>query len=220
MPPSNAIANTISSEVVLPTLYQLPFVPMLLMSFAAHFLRGQWMLLLLMRHWSLVIRVFYLALTTVSIWELAESVFDFTVPEVHFIWVSAHTADTRLALVSGIMSMVAYLKTSHTPSCATLHPPLRTLLLCTSVIKTAQSSRFHASLNVLASDGSLATAVSETAEAGALQLLELSHSVLPSTPSAYASAMIKMAKKAEESIVRVISETKGIWCEGVEKIVP
>ena len=69
-------------SIALPALYQLPFVPRLLKPFTAHFLRGQWTPLLLTRHWSLVNRAFYLAVTTIGIWEFAESAFDAVVAEV------------------------------------------------------------------------------------------------------------------------------------------
>ncbi len=114
-------------SIVLPTLYQLPLVPRLLKPFTAHFLRGQWTLFLLARHWSLVRRAFYLALTTVGIWEFAESAFDAIAAEVRNIdpvdpcrhadrnvmqpaAVAAHTADPGLTLVSGITSADLYLK--------------------------------------------------------------------------------------------------------------
>ncbi|TBU28210.1 nucleoporin protein Ndc1-Nup [Dichomitus squalens] len=269
-------------SVVLPTFYQLPFVPRLLKPFTAHFLRGQWTPLLLTRHWSLVSRAFYLALTTVGIWEFAESAFDSILAE--SISVSAHTADPGLTLVSGITSTDPYLKhfayaelreftTEDSPAAAqrrsalfadqkynpnmwstlsrealltlgrdyqlflrrgqpapppaaapaaapkpsTPLPGHATPLLRASVFKTAQTSPLRASLDMLASDGPLATAVSETAEAGASHLPELFRSVLPSTPPAPASAAIETAKMAEVSVARVVSETKGVWREGVGK---
>ena len=76
------VAFAFARSTVLPALYQLPLVPRLLKPFTAHFLRGQWAPLLLARHWSLVRRAFYLALTTVSIWEFAESSFDTIAAEV------------------------------------------------------------------------------------------------------------------------------------------
>ncbi len=75
-------AFALTRSTVLPLLFQLPFVSMLLRPFTAHFLRGQWTLMLLNRHWSLVSRTFYLALSTVGIWEFAESSFDSIVAEV------------------------------------------------------------------------------------------------------------------------------------------
>lgn len=69
-------AFALARSTALPLLYQLPFVPMLLRPFTAHFLRGQWTLTLLSRHWALVCRTFYLALSTVGMWELTESAFD------------------------------------------------------------------------------------------------------------------------------------------------
>ncbi|EJF60779.1 hypothetical protein DICSQDRAFT_170926 [Dichomitus squalens LYAD-421 SS1] len=52
--------------------------------------------------------------------------------------------------------------------------------------------------------------MSELAEVGASHLPQLFYSVLPSTPPAPVSLEIGTAKKAEESITRVISETKGL----------
>ena len=76
------VAFAFARSAVLPALYQLPLVPRLLKPFTAHFLRGQWTPLLLTRHWSLVRRTFYLALTTVGIWEFAENSFDAIAAEV------------------------------------------------------------------------------------------------------------------------------------------
>ncbi|TFK83427.1 hypothetical protein K466DRAFT_665850 [Polyporus arcularius HHB13444] len=101
-------AFALTRSTVPPLLFQLPFVSMLLRPFTAHFLRGQWTLMLLNRHWSLVSRTFYLALSTVGIWEFAESSFDSIVAE--SVTVADHTADPGLTLVSGITSTDAYLK--------------------------------------------------------------------------------------------------------------
>lgn len=72
----------LARSVLLPVLFQIPFVHHFLRPFAAHFLRGAWTITLLTRHWSLVSRAFYLALTTVGIWEFSESSFDAIVAEV------------------------------------------------------------------------------------------------------------------------------------------
>ncbi|KAL6298512.1 nucleoporin protein Ndc1-Nup [Sparassis latifolia] len=94
----------LSRSVVLPLLYTLPIVPRILRPFSAHFLRGSWTLLLLPRHFSLVIRTFYLGLTTVAFWEFAESSYH------EAIHVSHNTADPALTLVSGITSSNPYFK--------------------------------------------------------------------------------------------------------------
>ncbi|PIL27114.1 hypothetical protein GSI_10255 [Ganoderma sinense ZZ0214-1] len=102
------VAFAFARSAVLPALYQLPLVPRLLRPFTAHFLRGQWTPLLLARHWSLVRRAFYLALTTVGLWEFVESSFDAIAAEP--VAVAGHTADPGLTLVSGITSSDLYLK--------------------------------------------------------------------------------------------------------------
>lgn len=74
----------LARSVVLPLLFQVPVLNRFLRPFMAHFLRGPWTVTLLTRHWSLVSRAFYLALTTVGIWEFAESAFDGVVAEVRW----------------------------------------------------------------------------------------------------------------------------------------
>ncbi|KAI8973117.1 nucleoporin protein Ndc1-Nup [Trametes punicea] len=95
-------------SVVLPLLYQLPFLHLALRPLTGHFLRGPWTITLFTHHWSLVSRAFYLGLTTVAIWEYAESAFDAIVAEP--VTVAHKTADPGLTLVSGITSSDAYLK--------------------------------------------------------------------------------------------------------------
>ncbi|TBU23557.1 hypothetical protein BD311DRAFT_868694 [Dichomitus squalens] len=55
--------------------------------------------------------------------------------------------------------------------------------------------------------------MSEMAEVGVSHLPQLFYSVLPSTPPAPVSSEIGTAKKAEESIMRVVSETKGVFLD-------
>ena len=105
---AHLVIFALTRSTVLPLLYQLPFVPVLLRPFTAHFLRGQWTLMLLTRHWALVTRAFYLAVSTVGIWEFAESAFDAIAAKP--VVVAGHTADPALTLVSGITSSDAYLK--------------------------------------------------------------------------------------------------------------
>ena len=69
-------------SAVFPIVYQLPLVSWVLRPFTAHFLRGQWTLMLFSRHWPLITQAFYLALSTVGIWEFAESSFDNIVAQV------------------------------------------------------------------------------------------------------------------------------------------
>ncbi|KAH9915454.1 nucleoporin protein Ndc1-Nup [Epithele typhae] len=102
------VAFGLARATVLPVLFQLPVLSNLLRPFAAHFLRGQWAPFLLTRHWSLVTRTFYLALSTVGVWEFAETSFEAIVAEPTH--VAAQTADQGLTLVSGITSTDPYLK--------------------------------------------------------------------------------------------------------------
>ena len=97
-------------------------------------------------------------------------------------------------------------------------PAPATPLLRTPVFKPAQSSPLRAALDTLASDGPLATAVSETAEAGASHIPELFRSVMPSTPSA--SAAVETAKKAEENVAAIVSQTKSKWRAALGAYVP
>ena len=73
---------SITRSAIFPLVYQIPLISMLLRPFTAHFLRGQWTLMLFTRHWPLITRTFYLALSTIGIWEFAESSFDNIVAEV------------------------------------------------------------------------------------------------------------------------------------------
>lgn len=84
------------------------------------------------------------------------------------------------------------------------------------MFKPARTSPLRAALDTFASDGPLAAAVSETAEAGASHIPELFRSVMPSSP---ASAAVESAKKAEENVVAIVSETKGKWREGARNAV-
>ncbi|KAI0946721.1 hypothetical protein AcW1_010106 [Taiwanofungus camphoratus] len=91
-------------SVLLPLLYSVPFLPRVLRPFSAHFLRGPWTFVLLVRHWPLVCRTFCLGLSTVLIWEFAESPIDEVTSVAH------NTADPALTLVSGASSSDAYFK--------------------------------------------------------------------------------------------------------------
>ncbi|KAI0746295.1 nucleoporin protein Ndc1-Nup [Daedaleopsis nitida] len=279
---AHLVVFAISRSILLPFLYRLPLVPALLRPFTAHFLRGQWTFMLLTRHWSLVTRAFYLALSTVAIWEFAESAFDAIAAEP--VAVSNHTADPGLTLVSGITSADAYIKhfayaelrdlaSDDSPAASSRRsdlfadqrynpsmwstlareslltlgrdyqlflrrgqsappaaaapavqskpqlplPAPATPLIRTPIFKPAQASPLRAALDTFASDGPLATAVSETAEAGASHIPELFRSVMPSTPGSSASAAVETAKKAEESVAAIVSQTKGKWREGAGK---
>ncbi len=105
---AHLVVFALTRSTLLPLLYRLPFVPVLLRPLTGHFLRGQWTLVLLSRHWPLVTRTFYLALSTVGIWEFAESAFD-TIAAAP-VAVAKYTADPGLTFVSGITSSDAYLK--------------------------------------------------------------------------------------------------------------
>ncbi|KAI0367282.1 hypothetical protein BV20DRAFT_970683 [Pilatotrama ljubarskyi] len=267
-------------SVVLPLLFQIPLVHRILRPFTAHFLRGAWTVTLIGRHWSLISRAFYLALTTVGVWEFAESAFDAIVAEP--ISVAQQTADPGLTLVSGITSTDAYLKhfayaelrdfSSDNSSAASARrtslfadqkyspsmwstlaretlltlghdyqlllrkgkpalpssaasavapkpqvplPAPATPLIRTRVYKPAQTSPLHAALDTFASDGPLAAAVSETAEAGASHIPELFRSVIPTSPQTKAEAAVESVKKAEENVIALVNQTKSRWRETV-----
>ncbi|EIW56161.1 uncharacterized protein TRAVEDRAFT_172114 [Trametes versicolor FP-101664 SS1] len=275
----------LARSVVLPLLFQVPVLNRFLRPFMAHFLRGPWTVTLLTRHWSLVSRAFYLALTTVGIWEFAESAFDGVVAEP--IAVAPQTADQGLTLISGITSTDGYLKhfayaelrefsaddssaasarrtalftdqkynpsmwstlareallvlgrdyqlllsRGKPPSPAAAAPapaskpsvPLpapATPLIRTKVYKPPKTSPLHAAFDTFASDGPLAAAVSETAEAGASHIPELFRSVMPNTPQATAEAAVQSVKKAEENVAALVNETKSKWRASISACVP
>ncbi|KAL5483422.1 hypothetical protein ACEPAI_8653 [Sanghuangporus weigelae] len=87
-------------SIMLPVLYRLPVIHSFLRPFVAHFLRPTYTLSFLWTHISLIIRAFFLALTSHVLWEVPSSLFDavFSLP------VAATDAlkDPGLILVSGI----------------------------------------------------------------------------------------------------------------------
>ncbi|KAG6827985.1 hypothetical protein H0H92_009749 [Tricholoma furcatifolium] len=89
-------------RVTLPLVYKLPLVHTVLRPFTAHFLRGTWTLLLPLYHIPLLARAWFLAFSTLSIWEFSNATFD------TFIYnplsVIDATPDTHVTLVSGISS--------------------------------------------------------------------------------------------------------------------
>jgi nucleoporin NDC1 len=90
------------SRFLLPVLYQIPILPIFLRPFTAHFLRGSWTLFLPLRHFSLILRAWFLGFTTAFIWEAAESLFEtfVSVP----VTITHLTTDPNTTLVSGVSS--------------------------------------------------------------------------------------------------------------------
>ena len=72
--------------IVLPILFQIPLLSHLLRPFLGHFVRGRWSLVYLWRNRALAWRCFFLGLTTICGWEVAESLFDDKVQEVRVIF--------------------------------------------------------------------------------------------------------------------------------------
>ncbi|RXW17250.1 hypothetical protein EST38_g8607 [Candolleomyces aberdarensis] len=93
--------------VVLPSLYQLPFIPVFLKPFTAHFLlkRGPYTLLLPFTHIPLLARAWFVGLTTFFLWGSAETMFEGIVCEPVPVAASPTnpTANVTL-LVSGVSS--------------------------------------------------------------------------------------------------------------------
>ncbi|KAJ2916680.1 hypothetical protein MD484_g3740, partial [Candolleomyces efflorescens] len=93
--------------VVLPVLYQLPFIPVFLRPFTAHFLlkRGPYTLALPFMHVGLLARAWFVGLTTLFLWESAEVMFEGIISEPVPVTTSSSTpASTITLLVSGITS--------------------------------------------------------------------------------------------------------------------
>lgn len=90
------------ARVLLPVLYQIPILPIFLRPFTAHFLRGSWTLFLPLRHFSLILRAWFLGFTTAFIWEAAESLFE-TIVSVP-VTITHLTTDPNTTLVSGVSS--------------------------------------------------------------------------------------------------------------------
>lgn len=81
--------------------------------------------------------------------------------------------------------------------------------------KPAQTSPLHAAFDTFASDGPLAAAVTETAEAGASHIPELFRSVMPSSPQAKVDAALESVKKAEENVAAAVNQAGSKWSQGV-----
>ena len=79
--------------VVLPILFKIPIVSHLLKPFTAHFLRG-YTPLLFFTQFPAILRAFFLGITTLASWEVAETLFDNSVSEVHFALPAKRTALT------------------------------------------------------------------------------------------------------------------------------
>lgn len=124
---AHALLFGLARSIALPVLMKVPFVPRILRPFMAHFLRGAWSITLLTRHFTLILRAFFLGLMTMANWDFAESIFDSSVAEVchsslfrdrniqlgHIaqpVLVAHTTADPALTLVSGIKSTDGYYK--------------------------------------------------------------------------------------------------------------
>ncbi|KAL5532237.1 hypothetical protein ACEPAF_5806 [Sanghuangporus sanghuang] len=95
-------------SIMLPVLYRLPVIHSLLRPFVAHFLRPTYTLSFLWTHIGLIIRAFFLALTSHVLWEVPSSLFDalFSVP----IAATHALKDPGLILVSGINSGNGYFR--------------------------------------------------------------------------------------------------------------
>ncbi|GLB40861.1 putative nucleoporin protein Ndc1-Nup [Lyophyllum shimeji] len=85
-----------------PLLYKLPLLHNLLRPFTAHFLRGPWTVFLPLRHVYLLTRAWFLAFTTLAIWEFSNTIFD-TIIYLPII-VSELTPEPHVTLVSGASS--------------------------------------------------------------------------------------------------------------------
>lgn len=85
--PFASILFGISRSLILPLLYQLPLLHYALRPFTAHFLRGgTWTLVLPLYHISFLFRTWFLSSTTLSLWELTETIFDAFISQVrHFL---------------------------------------------------------------------------------------------------------------------------------------
>ncbi|KAF6742573.1 nucleoporin protein Ndc1-Nup [Ephemerocybe angulata] len=85
--------------LVLPILYKLPFLPLFLRPFTAHFLRGPYTLSLPFRHLAFLGRAWFVGFTTLFLWEAAETMFDDMLAEPVDVG-----APSPVPLVSGIAS--------------------------------------------------------------------------------------------------------------------
>jgi nucleoporin NDC1 len=83
----------VGRTVVLPILFKIPVVSHILRPFTAHFLRG-YTPLLFFTQFPAILRAFFLGITTLASWEVAETLFDNSVSEVHLVLPSKRTALT------------------------------------------------------------------------------------------------------------------------------
>ncbi|KDR79388.1 hypothetical protein GALMADRAFT_63284 [Galerina marginata CBS 339.88] len=98
-----------SARMPLPILYKIPMFSPILRPFTAHFLKGQWTMLLPFSHLPLLFRAWFLAFSTFLTAEISDSLFEHVVSsEASFSsWttpVSSLSADPNTALISGVTS--------------------------------------------------------------------------------------------------------------------
>ncbi|KAF8638636.1 hypothetical protein AX17_002061 [Amanita inopinata Kibby_2008] len=91
-----------AARLFLPLFYKLPLLPYILRPFTAHFLRGSWTIMLPARHFSLLVRAWFLAYTTLLTWEFSDVFFDAYISQP--LTVSYLTPDPNVVLVSGVSS--------------------------------------------------------------------------------------------------------------------
>ena len=79
-----SVASTLFAlaRILLPVLYQLPFLPLVLRPFTGHFLRGPWTFSLPLHHFGLLARAWFLGFSTFISWEISECLFEKIVAEV------------------------------------------------------------------------------------------------------------------------------------------
>jgi hypothetical protein len=90
------------ARLLLPAFYRLPFLPFVLRPFTGHFLRGPWTFSLLLHHFGLLSRAWFLGFTTFISWEIAECLFEKIVAEITPL--STLSPDHNTTLVSGVAS--------------------------------------------------------------------------------------------------------------------
>ncbi|KAJ8507456.1 hypothetical protein ONZ45_g10177 [Pleurotus djamor] len=100
--PVSMLSFTVARVILLPIIFKIPFVPVFLKPFMAHFLRSPWHMLMPFRYAALLSRCWFLGTTTVALWEVSNALFDHFVPQQ--VTVASMSADPVLTLISGATS--------------------------------------------------------------------------------------------------------------------
>ncbi|KAF9524907.1 nucleoporin protein Ndc1-Nup [Crepidotus variabilis] len=91
-----------SGRVTMPIVHKIPIISAILRPFTAHFVRGQWTILLPFVHFRLICRAWLLSFSTLLIWDITDNLFDQVISETTNL--ATATSDPNTILVAGTSS--------------------------------------------------------------------------------------------------------------------